>query len=266
MGSTKDERPAGEEKVRKYKVNKQKFASFILTLLLLIGMAAGALVLVSGYTQAKPASAPGNTPSPSGKVAGMEQKQTDVNGKLVVVDAGHGGMDPGASGVSGVHEDGLNLDVAKFLEADLKDAGCKVIMTRSDENAIAETKDADMAKRREIISESNSDIVISIHMNSYTDPDTSGPIAFFMQGSARGEKLAEAIQQRLNTQLKPKTQNGARANDFFILKSGNQPCVLVECGFITNPEEEALLKDSGYQKKLAQAICDAAVGFMSDGD
>ncbi len=178
-----------------------------------------------------------------------------ISDKLIVLDAGHGGFDPGTLGVTGTEEDGINLLVANHLKDLLESYGAKVIMTRTDENAIADTKDADMAKRRQIITDSGSDIVVSIHMNAFSDSSVSGPLVIFMQGSSKGEKLAKSIQQNLLDILKPKQQNSARSGDLYILRSGLQPCVIVECGYLSNEEEEQLLLQDDYQKKVAEAIC-----------
>jgi N-acetylmuramoyl-L-alanine amidase len=186
-----------------------------------------------------------------------------LDGRTVVVDAGHGGFDPGAIGVSGAEEDNINLAVAQELKAVLQEMGSQVIMTRDDENALAKSKEEDMAERRRIIEESGSDIVVSIHMNNFKeDPDVSGPLVLFMPGSEKGQALAKTIQSSLNTALD--TDGSARSEDLYVLKSGNQPCVLVECGYLSNEEEEHALTQPEYQKKIAQAICDGVVDFLED--
>jgi N-acetylmuramoyl-L-alanine amidase len=133
-------------------------------------------------------------------------------------------------------------------------------MTRSDDDAIAETKDEDMAERRRIIEESGSDIVISIHMNSHTDPSISGPLVLFMPGSEQGKALAESIIGCINENLN--ANGGARSESLYILKSGNQPCVLVECGYMSNALEETSLAREDYQKKIADAISEGAAAFF----
>jgi N-acetylmuramoyl-L-alanine amidase len=181
--------------------------------------------------------------------------------KSIVIDAGHGGFDPGAMGASGVREDELNLNVAKLLQGALKAQGAEVIMTRSNDDAIAQTKDEDMAERRRIIEESGSDIVISIHMNSHTDPSVSGPLVLFMPGSEQGQALAEGIIGCLNEHLN--ASGNSRGESLYILKSGNQPCVLVECGYLSNATEEASLAREDYQQKIADAICEGVAAFFS---
>ncbi len=250
--NTRNYRPA----VRRRKLNKKKFAR---TVMLLIFMIIAGLV---GYYYFSDRILPASAQNDSVPMESVQQGGS-LQGKLIVVDAGHGGFDVGATGVSGVFEDDLNLKVAKYLKADLEKNGATVIMTREDENAIAETKDDDMAKRRKIIQESGSDIVLSVHMNSETDPSFSGPIVLFMPGLDEGERLAKSIQQSLLEELKPKSQNNARAEELFITQSGTQPCVIVECGFISNPDEEALLISGDYQQKVAQAITDGCKDYFT---
>lgn len=197
---------------------------------------------------------------------GIENENEVLEGRLIVVDAGHGGFDPGAIGCSGAEEDELNLSVAQYLKKDLESEGAKVIMTRSDGEALAESKEEDMAERRRIITESGSDIVVSIHMNSFTDSSVSGPLVLFMEGSTKGEKLAKCIQSRLLDAADPVMKNDARSGDLYILRSGWQPCVLVECGYLSNPDDEKMLADSDYQKKLAAAICGGIESYFSDAN
>lgn len=185
---------------------------------------------------------------------------------MIVVDAGHGGPDCGAIGASGLHEDDLNLSVAKCLQSVLIQNGAQVIMTREDKNAIAPTKDEDMEKRRQIIVESHSDIVVSIHMNSCTDPAVSGHIVFFMQDSPQGGNLAKAIDAGMDASLGGKSQNDVQPNDYFILMSGTQPCVIVECGFLSNWKEEAKLKNEKYQKQLGKAIFSGIIEYFDKID
>jgi N-acetylmuramoyl-L-alanine amidase len=186
-----------------------------------------------------------------------------LKGKIIVVDAGHGGDDPGASGVNGSVEKKLNLSLAFLLKQQLENKGAEVVMTRSDDS-IAGTKDQDWEKRREIITKSGADILVSIHMNKFEDAGVSGPVVLFMPGSDQGKTLAESLQKVLNDELDPETQGTARSEDLQILKYGFQPSALVECGYISNPEEEEKLISEEYQLKTANAICDGVVDFFSN--
>lgn len=174
---------------------------------------------------------------------------------VVVIDAGHGGFDGGAVGrLTNVREDGLNLAVALKLKGLFEKNGITVIMTRPDDKALGDTKDEDMAKRRSIIEESDADIVISIHMNKFKDTSASGPVTFYHEESEEGKMLAELIQTELNARLEPPRPRTFRPENYFILRSGESPCVLVECGFISNEREERLLQTEEYQEACAKAI------------
>jgi len=174
---------------------------------------------------------------------------------IIVIDAGHGGFDGGAIGrFTKVREDELNLAVSKKLQRLFEDNGYSVIMTREDENAVAVTKEGDMWKRRNIIDNSNADIVISVHMNKYQATSVAGPITFYFEKSSEGKKLAEFIQNEMNAALKPYKPRGYLPERYYILRSGECPCVLVECGFLSNEREEQLLQTDDYQNKCAYAI------------
>lgn len=274
-----------EEPGRKYRLNKKKFTTFILALGFTVAFIAVAVVSLANAdikvtgtgTSAKtspstPATkspkqngaqpSQSNSPSNGGAPTKSGKSGGTVNNHTVLVDAGHGGFDPGAIGKDGTYESTINLAVAKALKTELESRGAKVIMTRSDKNAIADTKEADMAKRQSIIKDCGSDIVISIHMNSMKD-DTkmSGPLVLFMPGSDQGKSLAGVIQKRLNDALG--SDSDSRSENLLVLRSGNQPAVLVECGYISNPNEAKKLKTSDYQQKLAKAICDGADDFFA---
>lgn len=244
---------------RKYRINKKRFA----TVLLLLGIAVALVVIVTGTLGEKVLGALAMGPGFEGPLSVSEDKtQKDgLSGRRIVLDAGHGGADPGAIGISGVREDELALAITQYLKAELESCGARVIMTREDELALADTKEADMAERRRIIVESGSDIVVSIHLNSYKDPQVSGPLVLFMLGSEQGQKLADAVQQSMNAALD--ASGNARSESLYILKSGNQPCILVECGYISNEEEERKLKQSDYQQRVAKAICDGLATYFS---
>jgi len=182
---------------------------------------------------------------------------------IIVIDAGHGGFDSGAIGrFTKVREDELNLAISKKLQRLFEDNGYTVIMTREDENAVAATKDGDMWKRREIIDNSNADIVICVHMNKYQASSVAGPLAFYFEKSSEGKKLAKFIQEEMNAALKPARPRQHLPERYYILRSGDCPCVLVECGFISNEREERLLQTEDYQAKCAYAICRGASIYL----
>jgi N-acetylmuramoyl-L-alanine amidase len=143
--------------------------------------------------------------------------------------------------------------VSQRLSQVLKEAGIAVTMTRQNSSALGSTKDQDMNERARLISVSTASLLISIHMNSFpSDSSVWGPQVFYQAGSREGEKLANKIQQELNEATGGKRQ--AASNDLMVLRAGKAPAVLVECGFISNPQEEQKLGTEDYQLLIAQAI------------
>ena len=196
---------------------------------------------------------------PSGPLAGL----------CIAVDAGHGGYDGGAVGrVSGTPEKGLNLDVARRVERLLTAQGAKVIMTRTgdyalcDENPPIRKKLQDMQRRAKIIQDGRADVLLSIHMNEYAGRSESGPQIFYREACPAGRLLAGAIQQVMTAQLAPRREREALGGDYYILTLGI-PGVLVECGFLSNPEEEQLLLTKDYQRKMAWAIHLGILQYLS---
>ncbi len=189
--------------------------------------------------------------------------QTDSGGvPLIVLDAGHGGKDGGASGVSGVEEAGINLEVARLVESGLREAGFAVVMTRKNEDALAETKRADMEARREIMRSDGACAVVSIHMNKFRDSSIKGPMAFYMKDSVEGEKLAtQVITAVCETIGHPKRP--ANPGDYFVLRESIAPAVIIECGFLSNASDEEKLQDPAHQKKLAAGIVAGIAAYFA---
>ena len=183
-----------------------------------------------------------------------------LRGLTIAVDAGHGGYDGGAVGrVSGVPEKGLNLDVAQRVEKLLLAQGADVVMTRTGDYALCDEdppirkKLQDMQRRAEIIALNDADVVISIHMNEYAGRSESGPQVFYREGCPAGRLLAGAIQQAMIEGLAPVKERPALGGDYYILTLG-VPSVLVECGFLSNREEEQRLLDETYRQRVAAAV------------
>lgn len=190
----------------------------------------------------------------------------------VVIDPGHGADDPGKVGVSGMNEKDLNLEIALKLKDYLSEQGIDVVMTREEDISLAEegaqsVKVSDLKKRVEIIEEAEADLAVSIHQNSYTDSAISGAQVFYYGDSAQGKRLAEALQQSLINNLDPSNTRAAKANEsYYILKKTSIPTVIVECGFLSNPAEEALLADAEYQEKIVIAICDGIAAYLEGAE
>ncbi|MCL2539901.1 MAG: N-acetylmuramoyl-L-alanine amidase [Firmicutes bacterium] len=174
----------------------------------------------------------------------------------VVIDAGHGGIDGGSVGrTTGVKESDLNLSISRKLETHLKSMGVGVIQTRKTEDGLYGTfaagfKRKDMSERKRIIQNSGADLVVSIHMNILHNPNVQGAQVFYSPDSETSRALAADIQQLFIKNL-PHTRPIPKPRNFYILDCSNIPTVLIECGFLSNPEEERLLQTADYQNKLA---------------
>ena len=194
----------------------------------------------------------------------LSQSKTYVY--TVVIDAGHGGIDGGCVGASGVEESTLNLEYSKTLKKYFSSYGFKVVMTRETENGLYSAfsknkKKDDMQKRKEIIQKANPNFVISIHMNSYPSQSSRGAQVFYNKDSEASKNLATSIQTEFQKNL-VKPRKSALAGDYFIVGCSSAPTVIVECGFVSNPEEEKLLLSEEYRQKLCYSIlCGAIMHF-----
>lgn len=213
----------------------------------------GLLAVTAWHKSDVQAVSPAPTPTPA---------PGTLHGLVVLVDAGHGGYDGGARcRESGVWEKQLNLAVALKVEEALLERGAQVIMTRredidlcsADRPAALTKKRQDMQRRVQLAVDNGADMVLSIHMNEYRARGESGPQVFYRAGCDAGRLLAGCIQASLIDRLQPRKARSAMSGDYFILQL-EVPSVLVECGFISNAAEEALLLDDAYQARLAEAI------------
>ena len=186
-----------------------------------------------------------------------------LTGYRILIDPGHGGFDGGAIGASGTHESDINLQIAQALQAQLCKQGAEVIMTRSTAEAVGTDKNEDMRNRRSMIETSGQQITISIHQNSFPDASVSGPQVIYAPGSVQGEQLADHIQAQMNSSLLPEKPRVSTQGDYYIVKSGSAPAVIVECGFLSNSTEEALLCKQNYQQRVAQAIAAGVTQYFA---
>lgn len=177
----------------------------------------------------------------------------------VVIDAGHGGADPGKVGINDQLEKDINLEIAQMLKQFLQAEGITVVMTREgdgglyDENA-SNKKVQDMKRRLAIIEEADPVLVVSIHQNSYHEEYVKGAQVFYYETSQNSKQLAEIIQEQLRS-LDSDNKREAKGNDsYFLLKKTSKPIVIVECGFLSNREEAAELSTPLYQEKMAWNI------------
>ena len=182
-----------------------------------------------------------------------------LGNRVVVIDAGHGGVDPGAVGKGKVLEKDVTLAVSKRLQALVQQGGAKTIMVREDDSdlgtsqGLLKRKREDLAQRIQLAMDAQAEVYISIHANSFSDAKMTGAQTFYHSDSPEGKLLAQSIQQELNSMT-----NGKRVvkgnQDIYVLKKAHQAAVTVELGFLSNLEEEQLLTTPEYQQKLAIAI------------
>lgn len=191
--------------------------------------------------------------------------------RVLVIDAGHGGVDPGAVGISKVLEKDITLGVSKRLQALVQQSGAKAIMIRENDSDLGTSqgllrrKREDLAQRIQLAIDSQAEVYLSIHANSFPDPKLTGAQTFYHSDSPGGKLLAQSIQQELNSMTN--TKRVAKGNqDIYVLKKANQAAVTVELGFLSNPQEEQLLATPEYQQKLAIAIFKGVSTYFSKQD
>ncbi len=201
-----------------------------------------------------------------------ENKKAETSQACIVIDAGHGAEDPGKVGTNGALEKDINLALALKLKPLLENKGYEVILTRDTDimlanEASSNKKREDLANRVALIKEVNPLLTISLHQNSYSDASISGPQVFYYSNSNEGKQLATFIQTSLNSSLKPPSLRTIKANnDYYLLKKTPTPTVIVECGFLSNPSEAALLTDNTYQDKLVRAIYLGICDYLEHAD
>lgn len=196
----------------------------------------------------------------------------DTAGKekpCVVIDAGHGGADPGKVGVDGSLEKDINLKIAQKLALFLAAADVDVVLTREtdaglyDEN-VSNKKVQDMKNRVALIEEKKPALTVSIHQNSYHEEYVHGAQVFYYEGSQESKEIAERMQQVLAEQIDPDNARQAKANSsYYLLKKTSSPIVIVECGFLSNYEEAQKLSSDIYQEKTAWAIHLAILNYLN---
>ena len=200
-----------------------------------------------------------------------DQVETAKDRPCVVIDAGHGGADPGKVSVDGSLEKDINLQIALKLQKFLQMQDVDVILTRDsdmglyDENA-SNKKVQDMKNRVAIIEENQPVLTVSIHQNSYHEEYVHGAQVFYYANSEKSKELAERIQQVMALQLDKDNARKAKANDsYYLLKKTSTPIVIVECGFLSNYEEAQKLSSELYQEKVAWAIHLAIMQWLNKG-
>ena len=194
-----------------------------------------------------------------------------ISNKVIIIDAGHGIPDEGAESSRGTTEAETNLKIALKIQNLLEQSGTTVILTRSDENAIydidcktlRQKKISDIHNRVKIGNESSADIFVSIHLNKIPQSKYDGWQTFYKEGSEQGANLAKQIQNSLNETIdKPNNRVAKSIDNIYIIKHVEIPTTIVECGFLSNPNEETLLLNDEYQNKLAWGIYNGIINYF----
>lgn len=197
-----------------------------------------------------------------------------VNGSgeklTILIDAGHGGSDPGKIGVNGAKEKDINLEIAKLLQKYLQQQDVQVIMTRDSDSGLysegaSNKKAEDMRNRVSMITDNNVSLLVSIHQNSFTEQKYTGAQVFYYTGSEEGQKLAETVQKQLIAGADPENHREAKANsDYYLLKKSTVTAIICECGFLSNPGECEKLCTAEYQRKIAWNIYLGVMQYLNE--
>ena len=198
----------------------------------------------------------------------VQQSKVAKTQTCIVIDAGHGGDDPGKIGINGEKEKELNLAIAKKLQKILEKKDYRIVLTRDSNKGLYHRtahnkKVEDMKKRCEIINKEKPVFTISIHQNSYPEEYVKGAQVFYYGESQEGKELAEVLQKSLVAELDK--ENHRTANEsYYLLKKTESPTVIVECGFLSNSQEAELLSDAEYQQKVAVAISKGIENYLNE--
>lgn len=196
-------------------------------------------------------------------------------GRVIILDAGHGGEDPGAIGINGKYEKDLNLDIAITIGEELKSKGYTVIYTRTEdkmlyspeENIKGMRKISDLKNRCKLTAEYDDCILVSVHMNSYGASKYSGLQVYYADKNEESRALASKIQNSVRKELQPDNHRQIKeGNAMYLLENSSGTAVLIECGFLSNPSECEKLSQKEYQKELSFSIVCGIIEYMNEND
>ena len=193
-----------------------------------------------------------------------------ISGKKIVIDPGHGGDDPGTKSDSGLLEKEINLDIALKLKRHLSMVGVYCVMIRETDRDFSDSdegfstkKRRDLSYRTRVANQSGADLYLSVHANSFPQSIYKGAQTFYEGSDPKSKYLAEAIQYHLVKELGPNRRR-AKAGDYRVLNDTQMPGVVIEVGFLSNPEEAELLKDEAYRERIAKAVFYGLVDYFSN--
>lgn len=192
--------------------------------------------------------------------------------RTVIVDAGHGGMDGGTVAADGTVEKEINLAIAKRLASVLECAGLRTVMTRTGDDSIHDPscttvraqKISDIRNRLRIMEQTEDSAFVSVHQNHFTEAKYHGTQVFYSGNDTRSEALAQCIQSAVVSTIQPENTREIKRSgtEIYLLYHAVRPAVMVECGFLSNPEETALLKSADYQTQMALAVAQGVMNFL----
>lgn len=191
------------------------------------------------------------------------------NKKVILIDAGHGGKDPGKVGVNGAKEKDINLAIALVLRDLMEKEGYEVVMTREIDCGLYEEtdsnkKNADMRNRVKLIEEVKPILAVSIHQNSFSQESSHGAQVFYYATSTEGLKFAKVMQQTIKDYIVDGNHRVEKGNTaYYMLKKSTCPLIIIECGFLSNYKEAELLTTQDYQTKMAEAIRNGILKYLS---
>ncbi|TYR78558.1 N-acetylmuramoyl-L-alanine amidase CwlD [Priestia megaterium] len=194
-----------------------------------------------------------------------------LNGKIIVIDPGHGGPDGGAVGGKDTLEKDITLKISLMLRDYLQEQGALVILTREKDQDLADKatkgysrrKVEDLKKRLTIINESKADLYLTIHLNAIPSPAWRGAQTFYHGSLEENEQIAKFIQQELKGNLENTTREAKIIQTLYLLKRAKPPGALVEVGFLSNPSERELLKSEDYQRKISESIYEGVTRYFA---
>ncbi|UOQ44571.1 N-acetylmuramoyl-L-alanine amidase CwlD [Halobacillus salinarum] len=195
-----------------------------------------------------------------------------LSGKVIVIDPGHGGPDGGAVGKDGTEEKDITLQISNYLQDYLQEAGALVYLTRyedkdlsSDEaGSLSRRKSEDIRNRVQYIKEKKADFYLSIHLNAIPSTKWRGAQTFYYPKSEGSQNLAKFIQSEIKTNLENTTREALGLTNIYLLKHADVPGALVEAGFLSNVEERGLLKSDDYQRKMAAAVYQGILRYVTE--
>lgn len=203
----------------------------------------------------------------------LKENTSVIREHTLIIDAGHGGIDGGAISCTGLLESAVNLEIALRLEDIMHLLGYRTLMIRTTDRSIytsgttiAAQKVSDLKERVRIVNETDGGVLISIHQNTFSDSRYGGAQVFYA-GNEDSKELATILQKKWIATLNPDSHRSAKKGEgIYLLQNISKPGILVECGFLSNPKEEALLRDADYQKKMCCIIAATVSGFLTERD